>query len=283
MFESKMSRLEKIYFGNDIKGGLVALLGEEFKEGVYPGSLILPPEIQAKTAQLLNESILTERAVKFFFDQGKWQVGTIHHGPDSKIRMEANNNGGIVIGYLNEARQYGVSSSLEQIYGKVPVIDFHTHPQDVYYQVLLPLFKQKFPDKDSTFLEKVAEHHEATGFFQSGEDIELFTAGQRRGAIQMVKGKGGTIMLVRKEIKVPWQELSLVVTSTEAKKLYEQLNEVEFSLDELDATNQNQNQTDRLRHLRVLHQVGEAFGFVVYYNFDPTSPELHLYTGQTEL
>ncbi len=280
---SEQNFIERLYFQNDIKGGLSNLLGQQVTERVgILDRISLPDYVSAEGNSLLTMSQTNEVSTGFFFEEEGWKRGKIFIGPKAKVTR---NPSKFVIEFEGSA-ETEIESRLRLNFGKVPVIDFHTHPSKEVERLSFPEFKRLRPQEDERLSQIRAGRMRMSFSFPSSDDIVGMLIAQRLGASRLLMTPDSTILLVRTNVGVPFQELTKLVTGRLIGRKYDELianNKEFFNRNVLTLTQEkltisgiprNIKQTYKQIFLRGLAEIGEEAGFVCYFNFDPRSKVL---------
>lgn len=279
---SEQNFIENLYFQNDIKGGVLNLLGQQVTERVgMPDTVSLPDYVSDEGNSLLKMSKTNEVSTGFFFEKGDWIRGKIFTGPTAKVTRKPRE---FVIEFEGSA-ETGIESGLRLNFGKVPVIDFHTHPSEKVEKLALLEFRRLRPKEDERLSQKKAARVRMSVSFPSSDDIVGMLIAQRLGASRLLMTPDSTILLVRTNVGIPFQEITKLVSGRLIGKKYDELiaERVAELFDRRVLTQQELTisgipsdikQEYRQIFLRTLAEIGEEAGFACYFNFDPRSKVL---------
>jgi hypothetical protein len=179
-------------------------------------------------------------------------------------------------------------------FGKVPAINFHTHPSDEIERLALIGYKILLPKEDEKLLERKAMRMRMSAAFPSSDDIVGMLVAQKSGASKLLMTSDSTILLVRTKPHVPIQEVTKLVTGPYLGKKYEQVvserhvelfNRRKLTQEELlePGIPDDIQREYRQIHLRALAEIGKKAGFICYFNFNPENQDLSIATDYLEL
>lgn len=277
---SKQSLLERGYYGNDVKGGLRKLFGEEaIRTGKLPNEVSLPAEIMTPSQELLGKSDICEWSTSFLFKKGVWTQGKVYRGTDMKVV-------GPFGASMAQSRDYSIHPRTwnELVENVVPVIKLHTHPANAQEEVVNPFLKKKYSYSEDV-LKKYILAKRVEWAFPCEEDIYTFLRWQRKSAIMMIMSAGGSTLMVHNaylgdlELKDLLNRHQLdayrgVKAYNKGLELIDEMEEKEEYLADNLIKNPNNNYAmeRRVIYLKALDMAGEEGGFASYHAADPKSP-----------
>lgn len=256
------NKIERIYFGNDVKGGVSNLLGEpaNLEEGTYPNEIYLPQAIQQPVLHLLELSTYNEMSARFYYENGKWVIDNIQKGPAFEIIVR---DDGITFIASGESDSL-IKRRLRTIFGRVPVINFHTHPTKAVQELFLPRVEREYPFITEDEIKRIALQSEVDKFLPSAQDIFFARANIRNGIVFLVASSGGFVLLMRKDIKVP-----LFMSKDDAVIADDAFIELGTNVYDIFLSYQDVAQLYQDSRIKSFEKAAEKAGFIVYYSFNP--------------